>query len=426
MGRAVPAAACAAAAHEPPPRSANADPIWFALGRGMSTEEGRVGGGGSGGQGDAQAAVPGAQAAAPASIRTAKANVSASGPAPGGGFPCGLNAWQARAVVLALLAVQNCSQMLLMRHTHMLAAATPAFRYAPSTAVVLQEACKTVVAAIGLVWLDDLSVADAWRSIRRVTCDNPMDSLKLAVPGALYTLQNNLLYVATHNLDAASASVLYQLKILTTAIFSVTMLGRQLTRWKWASLFVLGCGAALVQASQFAEGEGTASTVDAAQARSQAQDVSDDSNPLVGLLAVISACCTSGFAGVYFEKILKAKDTTAAAPISLWLRNVQLGMFGVLFGALGVWASDWDDVTERGFFAGYSPPLVLVVLDVSLGGLLVAVVVKFADNIAKGFATSISILLSTLVSATFLGFAPSTSFIAGAALVIAATVMYAR
>ena len=43
-------------------------------------------------------------------------------------------------------------------------------------------------------------------------------------------------------------------------------------------------------------------------------------NMLLGLGAVLLACFSSGFAGVYFEKILK--DT---AP-SVWMRNIQLGV----------------------------------------------------------------------------------------------------
>lgn len=43
------------------------------------------------------------------------------------------------------------------------------------------------------------------------------------------------------------------------------------------------------------------------------------SGQFVGLLAVLTACCSSGFAGVYFEKILKGTKAT------IWMRNVQLG-----------------------------------------------------------------------------------------------------
>lgn len=40
---------------------------------------------------------------------------------------------------------------------------------------------------------------------------------------------------------------------------------------------------------------------------------------MIGFAAVLSSTLTSGFAGVYFEKILKT------GPTSVWIRNIQLG-----------------------------------------------------------------------------------------------------
>lgn len=40
----------------------------------------------------------------------------------------------------------------------------------------------------------------------------------------------------------------------------------------------------------------------------------------------------------------------------------------------------------------------MAVLLSSMGGLVVAMVVKYADNVVKGFATSVSIVLTALVS----------------------------
>lgn len=55
-------------------------------------------------------------------------------------------------------------------------------------------------------------------------------------------------------------------------------------------------------------------------------DGESHNNPVVGMTAVIVSCLMSGFAGVYFEKILKG------SPQSVWLRNVQLGFLGTILG----------------------------------------------------------------------------------------------
>ena len=75
----------------------------------------------------------------------------------------------------------------------------------------------------------------------------PGETLKLLIPSGLYTLQNNLLFIALSNLDAATYQVTYQLKILTTALFSVLMLGKKLDSIKWISLVILMLGVSFVQ-----------------------------------------------------------------------------------------------------------------------------------------------------------------------------------
>ena len=55
--------------------------------------------------------------------------------------------------------------------------------------------------------------------------DNAVEWLQLAVPAALYTLQNVMLFVGAAHLEAAIAQVTYQAKILFTAVFSVLLLG---------------------------------------------------------------------------------------------------------------------------------------------------------------------------------------------------------
>ena len=138
----------------------------------------------------------------------------------------------------------------------------------------------------------------------------------------------------------------------------------------------------------------------------------------IGFTCVVCAACTSGFAGVYFEKILKGSQTT------LWIRNIQMGVPSVLIAFITIFIQDGATVEERGFFAGYSILVWIVIIVQAAGGLIVAIVVKYADNVLKVFATSFSIIGSCIISILFFGFSPNFSFYIGTFLVLLSTVIY--
>ena len=106
------------------------------------------------------------------------------------------------------------------------------------------------------------------------------DTLMLGVPGGLYLLQNNIIFVALTHLDAATYQVTYQLKILTTAVFSVAMLGKRLERRQWLALGLLFVGVALVQLPTVGEGAPA--------------EPERERNVAVGLAAVLAACLAVG------------------------------------------------------------------------------------------------------------------------------------
>ena len=147
---------------------------------------------------------------------------------------------------------------------------------------------------------------------------------------------------------------------------------------------------------------------------------SQDQNHLLGLTAVVISCLSSGFAGVYFEKMLKGSDT------SVWMRNVQLGIFGSTTALISLVAKDGSAIAAKGFFFGYTPLVVFVVVQQAVGGLIVAVVVRYADNILKGFSTSLSIIISCIASIFLFGFVVTLTFFIGAVLVIVSIYMYGR
>ena len=60
----------------------------------------------------------------------------------------------------------------------------------------------------------------------------------------------------------------------------------------------------------------------------------------------------------------------------------------------------------------------------AMGGLLVAVVVKYADNILKGFATSLAIIITCIVSIFLFGFTLSLQFTIGASMVVVTNILF--
>jgi UDP-galactose transporter len=273
-------------------------------------------------------------------------------------------------------------------------------RYFTSTAVFMNEILKFAIALVVALQgqAESLGVSttssEAWSSLYTQVFSS--DSWKLAIPAALYTLQNSLQYIAVSNLDAATFQVTYQLKILTTALFSVLMLHRTLSVKKWISLVLLMVGIAIVQIP----------VDDGHENKKLARDLKTathghaEMNRAVGLTAVVVACAISGLAGVYFEKVLKDSKQ-----VTLWVRNVQLSFYS-LFPALfiGVMFKDGQAIARDGFFVGYNWVVWMAITFQAVGGLLVALVVNYADNIAKNFATSISIIISFVISVWLFNF----------------------
>ena len=122
--------------------------------------------------------------------------------------------------------------------------------------------------------------------------------------------------------------------------------------------------------------------VEVSGSSSESHTPSEDHNRFIGLIAVLCAACTSGFSGVYFEKILKGSQT------SLWIRNIQMGIPSVLIAFIAVFLKDSQAVSEQGFLGGYSAIVWAVVTVQAAGGLIVAVVVFYLDNVAKGTFSS--------------------------------------
>lgn len=314
-------------------------------------------------------------------------------------------------VSLLMLVVQTVGVVFAMRLSR--TTATTGARYLNTTAVFFSEVTKMLCSFLFLAH-EKGSLGAAGVYAAEQMAKSPADLAKITVPGLLYTVQNNLLFIALSNLSGAVYQVTYQLKILTTAVLSVAILGKSLGPTKWSALLMLTLGVALIQMPREPPEEATEMDVATTTAPPHPQG-----NALVGLVAVLSACVTSGLAGVYLEKILKQTDA------SIWLRNIQLAICGSALGLLGALWQDGAKIREGGFLQGYNRLVWGVILLQAVGGLVVAAVLKYADNLLKCFGNALSICISCLLSSVLLKeFVPDRLFALGTLLVLMATYIY--
>ena len=85
---------------------------------------------------------------------------------------------------------------------------------------------------------------------------------------------------------------------------------------------------------------------------------------------------------------------------------------------------DYEQLRDYGMLQGFDGVVWTVVLLNSCGGLLVAAVMKYADNIVKCFAAALAILSGTLISVPLFNFLPSRLFALGGLCTVSATVLY--
>ncbi|VDM35028.1 unnamed protein product [Hydatigera taeniaeformis] len=301
---------------------------------------------------------------------------------------------------LTFLTLQNVVLVLLSRFVR----ARPGDMFIPSTAVTMSEAVKLVVCMV-LVWvIEEGGSARGFASnLHANLFVDWRDNLLICVPGVMYAIQNNLIYFGVSHLNPSVFQVTCQLKVFTTVLFFRVLLHRVLTPNHWIALSLLFFGVVTAQIDP----SNNAKTLEGLEQR-----------PLFGLICVVTACVLSGFSGVFFELVLKSTQKTIV------MRNIQLSICGIFASLAQAYLQDREVISIHGFLFGYDGYVWTVILVQSLGGLLVAAVVRYADNILKTFATSVAIVLTLVASVLLFGTPLTVHLLVGNVMVITATVFY--
>eukprot|EP00981_Chlorochromonas_danica_P014751 scaffold8739_cov173-Ochromonas_danica.AAC.10 len=215
---------------------------------------------------------------------------------------------------------------------------------------------------------------------------------------AIYGAMNILSFIALEYIGAGEFTICAQLKILSTAAFSVLILRTSLSWTKWRALILLVFGCILVASPNFSSSSGK-----------EGEDGSALANQLFGYAAVLTEVVLSGFASIYFEKVVKS--TTEV--ITIWERNFQLGIYSLLmYGGIIIYesysAKEGDGSSSsphslQSAWSGWTFITFIVALLGATGGLLVAATLKYADSILKTLAAAGAIVLSTVLGHYLLG-----------------------
>jgi len=197
-------------------------------------------------------------------------------------------------------------------------------------------------------------------------------------------------------------------------------------------LTALGFGVAIVVLGAREENKG-------GEDKEEQVDAANAQNLLLGLSAVTVACLCSAFAGVYFEKVLKRPTSDggeARAPVSMWMRNVQMAFFSICIALMNMmretdrgYTGETDEDNSpvvKPFMHGFTGWAYVVVMLQAGGGLLVAAVIKYADNVLKGMATGVSVVTATFFSTFLFGTTLSMQFALGAAIILVSVYLFSN
>ena len=346
----------------------------------------------------------------------------------------------------------------------------------------LVEACKLGISTVGALATrseDRADVADSRRAATGAANSNAahaqVDVNPLwiyLIPGVLYPLANSVDFLVVGIVTPGELSLLWNLKIASTAVLYRTILKRRLHIVQWIALSTLLAGVLLVVwAMQEASSQLTASsshndtTIQNGGTNGTAigaGTVSDDSvigssQRVIALLFVLVGTVISSFASVATEWIFKRSRE------NIWRQNAKLYFVGILVFFFTVVMEEWIKWTNDGgdgdssmaaggntsssamvapapssssfgrdrvgsgilpLFYGWNGFCVLLLVLKSGHGLFTSFLLKFFDVILTIHADALATVLNVVASVMFWGLEVDLVFASGALITLCSILVY--
>ena len=210
---------------------------------------------------------------------------------------------------------------------------------------------------------------------------------RIIIPSFIGFIEHNTLFYGMTYLPPTTFQIIYQFHILFGAILSP----HKLTRKQQISILLLTIGLISVLSGN---------------------DVSVQSNQFKGIIFTLIGTAADAIASTKVEKIVKERTS------SIWLKQMQLSTIGVMSNLIALIANDTD------FFYGFNIYVAHVILIQSLGSIIVPFVLKYTDNVTRGVANSLSMMISIVLSKVLYFWKPPIHFYFGVTLICIAIFLY--
>jgi len=263
------------------------------------------------------------------------------------------------------------------------------YTYSTSSTIFFAEVVKFLVSGMSM-----------WYNGDEMNFRLTTETLPFSIPALIYFVQNNLVFLALSYVDPTTYQVLVNLKILTTGILFRLVLGKELSNLQWAALVLLTVGCATSQISNDCTDKGLFVV------------------PVQGIIICCVLALLSASAGIATEWLMK-KSSLKSEPLNL--QNMHLYFFGMVFCGFFVWA---EQKPSQNIFTGYNVTTILVILSYSFSGLIVSIIMKYADNMVKIYSVAVSMIVTMILSIFLFSHTPTTQLFFGIIIITVSILMY--
>lgn len=189
------------------------------------------------------------------------------------------------------------------------------------------------------------------------------------LPAMLYTISNNITFIALSYLSSSMFSLLMNLKIPMTGVLAYILLRKQITQLGWIALVTMFIGSAIA-CLRF---QGTSLGLNCS---------------LLGVILMVGYSVCSASAAVYMEYITRHLFSNE----NIFLQNIKFCAYGIVFNTIVT-------ILRGNLLTWYLESIhLLSIFAMVFNGLITAAVIKYAGSIPKTYSVAFAALVTSLLA----------------------------